>query len=103
MARYLSIPNSCIWFSCYICYSRGVLSDDWSVSVCVAFRCCVVVLLLYLMRFARFWFVTPILFFVHGFMSFEQRYTTVAFIYHHRTGISAGGQSVPEDSTSPVA
>ena len=24
--------------------------------------------------------VTPILFFVHGFMSFEQRYTTVAFI-----------------------
>ena len=49
--------------------------------VCVAFRCCVVVLLLYLMRFAWFWFVTPILFFVHGFMSFEQRYTTVAFIY----------------------
>ena len=47
----------------------------------VAFRCCVVVLLLYLMRFPQFWFVAPILFFVHGFMSFEQRYTTVAFIY----------------------
>ena len=58
----------------------SVLSDDWSVSVCVAFRCCHVVLLLYLMRFPRFKFVTPILFFVHGFMSFEQRYTTVAFI-----------------------
>ena len=54
VARYLSIPNSCIWFSCYICYSRGVLSDAWSVSVCVTFRCYVVVLLLYLMRFPRF-------------------------------------------------
>ena len=31
--------------------------------------------------FPQFWFVTPILFFVHRFTSFEQRYTTVAFIY----------------------
>ena len=79
VSRYLSIPNSCVCFWCYVTCSRGILSGAWSVSVCVA--CCVVVLLLYLMRFPRFWFVTLILFFFHEFMSLEQRYTTVAFIY----------------------
>ena len=54
--------------------------DAWSVSVCVTFQCYIVILLLYLMRFPRFWFVT-LFFCVHGLMSFEQRYTTVAFIY----------------------
>ena len=33
------------------------------------------------MRFPRFWFVTRICFFFYRFMSFEHRYTTVAFIY----------------------
>ena len=36
-------------FSCYICYSRGVLSDDWSVSVCVL--CTIVFQLLFFFPF----------------------------------------------------
>ena len=75
-----SVPDSCVWFWCCDGCSHRILPGAWSVALCVTFWCCVVVPLWYLMRFPRFWFVAPVLFFVRGFMSFEQRYTTVAFI-----------------------
>ena len=42
---------------------------------------CCVVILLYLMRFPQFYFVTRICSFLNRFMNFKQRYTNVAFIY----------------------
>lgn len=41
--------------------------------------------------------------FFSWFMTFEQRLTNIAFMYHHQIRITAGGQSIQGDSTSSVA
>ena len=60
---------------------KMTLPYRWEVWLLVLCFCCVVVLLLYVMCFPQFYFVAWICFFLNRFMYFEQRYTSVAFIY----------------------
>ena len=80
MSRYLSIPNSYIWFWCYICYSRGILSDAWFVSVCYIVVLCRCSPLIF-NALPSVLVCYPDFVFCPWIYEFEQRYTTVAFLY----------------------